>query len=82
MAGLCMYYPSHRRSRYVATRNGDEERGTPIFKMLWNDEYTALARPKLTWIAIHDNLGRRSRNDEKERGTERGTRTHVLWIAV
>ena len=65
--------PSHRVLGSTRSRNGNEERGTPIFNIVWNDEYTASTHPKLTWIEIQVNLGRRSRNDEMERGRSVGT---------
>jgi hypothetical protein len=50
-------HPSHRVPGSTGSRNGNEERGTPIFNTIWNDEYTTSARPKLTWIEIQVNLG-------------------------
>jgi hypothetical protein len=63
--------PKSPRCRVDRVEERDEERGTPINNTInntiWNDEYTASTRPKLTWIVIQVNLGRCSRNDEKER---------------
>jgi hypothetical protein len=46
---------SHRVPGSNGARNGNVERGTPIFNTWWNDEYTASACSKFIWIVIQVN---------------------------
>jgi hypothetical protein len=49
---------SHRVPGSNGARNGNVERGTPIFNTWWNDEYIASARSKSIWIVFQTNLER------------------------
>jgi hypothetical protein len=46
-AGAARWRLSHRVPGSTGSRDGDEERGTPILNTVWNDEYTASVRSEI-----------------------------------